>query len=99
MIGGIGGHDGSERLLPMITVGAEAVSDIFSNELGRWSERANPETLTEQGARDAAEELIAMTFVQPILKQMREMNAAAPPFSPGIAERRFGALWDADGYR
>lgn len=46
-------------------------------------------------ARDAAEELVAITFVQPILAQLRESNMAAEPFAPGDAERRFGPLWDA----
>jgi len=46
-------------------------------------------------AREAAQELVAITFVQPILAQLRESNMAAEPFAPGDAERRFGPLWDA----
>ncbi len=45
-------------------------------------------------AREAAEKLIATTLVEPILKQMRETNNAAPPFGPTPAEKQFGALLD-----
>jgi Rod binding domain-containing protein len=47
-------------------------------------------------ARTAAEQLVALAFVQPMLKQMRETSHAAPPFAPTPAERQFGALMDAD---
>lgn len=45
-------------------------------------------------ARETAQEFVAMTLVQPILTAARESNAAAPPFAPGDAERRFGFLLD-----
>lgn len=50
----------------------------------------------EQRARATAEQLVAVTFIQPLLKQLRETNHAAPPFGPTQAERQFGALADAD---
>ncbi|MFG0256685.1 MAG: hypothetical protein ACF8GE_02165 [Phycisphaerales bacterium JB043] len=69
----------------------------FEAALGRWSDRAQGGgVMSEEDARGAAQELVAMTFVQPILSQMREMNNAAPPFAPGVGERRFGAMWDAE---
>ena len=46
-------------------------------------------------ARKAAEEFVAMVFVDPILKKAREMNTAAPPFAPSTGEKQFGALLDA----
>lgn len=46
-------------------------------------------------ARAAAEELVAITMIQPILASLRESNMAADPFGPGDAERRFGPMWDA----
>jgi len=46
-------------------------------------------------ARKAAEEFVAMVFVDPILKKAREMNSAAPPFAPSTGEKQFGALLDA----
>lgn len=48
------------------------------------------------GARKAAEELVAITFVEPVLKMLRETSQAAPPFAPGEGEREFGALRDAE---
>jgi Rod binding domain-containing protein len=46
-------------------------------------------------ARDAAEQLVAISFIQPVLSSLRESNMAADPFGPGDAERRFGPMWDA----
>lgn len=46
--------------------------------------------------REAAEELVASAFIEPVLAQLRESNDAAPPFAPGDAERRFGPLLDAE---
>lgn len=45
-------------------------------------------------ARKAAEGLVSATFIEPILKQMRESNDAPPPFGPSRAEKQFGALLD-----
>lgn len=47
-------------------------------------------------ARKAAEEFVAIAFVQPILKEVRESNQAAPPFGPTEAEKAFGPLLDAE---
>ena len=97
MIGNVDTSGGFGGLVPAVGARVEAFGDGgFGAELVRWSERAKPGIMTEADARGAAEELVAMTFVQPVLKQMREMNNAEPPFTPGIAERRFGALWDTE---
>jgi Rod binding domain-containing protein len=50
----------------------------------------------EPTARQAAEDLVAITLVQPILAQLRESNQAAAPFGPTDVERRFGHMWDAE---
>jgi len=50
----------------------------------------------ESEARDAAEQLVAITFVQPVLQQLRDSNDAAPPFAPTQGERQFRALLDAE---
>ena len=44
--------------------------------------------------RVAAEQLVATTFIEPVLALARESNAAEGPFAPGPAERRFGMLID-----
>jgi len=47
-------------------------------------------------ARSAAEELVSIAFVQPVLASLRESSMAEAPFAPGIAEQRFGPLLDAE---
>ena len=47
-------------------------------------------------ARSAAEELVAITFIQPVLALLRDSNMAEAPFAPGAAEKRFGPLLDAE---
>lgn len=56
---------------------------------------AKPPT-TEAEARTVAQDFVAMVFVQPILKQLRESNHAAAPFAPGKGEQQFRALMDAE---
>ncbi len=46
-------------------------------------------------ARDAAEELVSISLVQPILKELRDTNRATGPFAPGAGEKAFGPLLDA----
>ncbi|MCL4742571.1 MAG: hypothetical protein KJZ54_10255 [Phycisphaerales bacterium] len=50
---------------------------------------------TRGTARETAEKLVAITFVEPVLKRLRESDGAAPPFAPGPGERQFRALLDA----
>lgn len=45
-------------------------------------------------AAAAAEGLISATFIEPILKQVRESNDTPPPFGPSNAEKQFSALLD-----
>ncbi len=65
----------------------------FAGVLNRAREKA-PES-SESAARDAAEQLVAITLVQPLLAQLRETNNAAPPFAPTPAEKQFASLQDA----
>ena len=48
----------------------------------------------EEKARQAAEGLVSTTFIEPILKQMRESNNTPPPFGPSRAEKQFASLLD-----
>ena len=54
-----------------------------------------PQTPAEQ-SRETAEQLVSLSMIQPMLKQLRETNNAAPPFAPTQAEKQFRALTDAD---
>ncbi len=56
--------------------------------------RAN-ETASSHPARDAAEKLVAVAFVQPVLAKMRESTQAAPPFQPNQAEKTFRGMLDS----
>jgi Rod binding domain-containing protein len=66
----------------------------FLAVLGRAQDDSNAPP--EARARDAAEQWVAATLVQPLLKQLRDMNTAAPPFGPGPGEKQFRALMDAE---
>jgi Rod binding domain-containing protein len=64
----------------------------FSDALGQATGRG---TDPAGRARSAAEQFVAVTFVEPILKQLRETSQAAPPFAPTQGEKQFRALLDA----
>lgn len=90
--------DGSTTL-PAPPLGARLASSqsAFRDVLGRAAALgdASSRETPESRARSAAEQLVAITFVQPILAQVREAKDAAPPFAPTEAEKQFGALMDA----
>lgn len=69
-----------------------AAQDSFDRVLGRRPR----EIEGPDAARRAAEDFVSMALVLPVLKQLRETNMAAPPFAPGEAEKKFGALLDAE---
>ena len=48
----------------------------------------------EETLRDAAEQLVSSSFILPILSMIRESSISEGPFAPGMAERRFGPLFD-----
>lgn len=56
---------------------------------------ATTEAALDERARDAAEQLVAVVLVEPILKQLRESSHAAPPFAPTDGEKQFRSMLDA----
>lgn len=54
------------------------------------------ENRVERDPREAAEELVAITLIQPVLAKLRESEMGAEPFAPSDGEKRFGALYDAE---
>lgn len=56
------------------------------------------EGATRQGEREtlreAAGQLVSTSFIMPILSILREGAMTEGPFAPGMAERRFGPLFD-----
>lgn len=67
----------------------------------RWNEKVEEQKKIEQDperyerAQKGAEQLVAATFIVPILQQLRESNMAAEPFGPGSYEKQMGPMIDA----
>jgi len=81
--------DGSRHLGPagLFTPGADPAS---------FGLAPAPRGAVDEGerARTAASQLVATTFIKPILSRAREMNRAPAPFGPTQAEKQFGAMLD-----
>ena len=71
------------------------VSGSFDAAMRGAMARRGEDRTSGRDPREAAEELVAMTLVQPILAQLRESSLAAEPFAPSEGEKRFGAMHDA----
>ena len=67
----------------------QSFSSILARDLSKPSS-------PERSARESAEQLVAISLVQPVLKQLRDSDRAAPPFAPTQAERQFRSLMDAE---
>lgn len=78
---------------PLQPTPAPSAEDSFAGIMAMASNKAGSR---EERARDAAEQFVALTFVQPALKSLREGNQAAPPFAPSEGEKQFRALLDAE---
>lgn len=48
----------------------------------------------EEKAREGAEQFVAMTFIQPLLKQLRETNQSVAPFAPSAGEKQMQSMLD-----
>lgn len=87
-------------LRPTVSRGLLDDQRSFAAVLGRAGVGIPPEggrrATAQDKARDAAEQLVAVGLVQPVLKELRDSNRAAPPFAPGTGERQFRALMDAE---
>lgn len=56
---------------------------------------AAPALKTEEQARAAAQQFVAVALVQPLLGQLRSSNAAAGVFAPSQGEKQFQTMFDA----
>lgn len=61
----------------------------FGSLLARAKEGASEDEL-----RTSAEQLVAATFIIPVLSSVREASMAAEPFAPTQGEKQFGAMLD-----
>jgi len=80
---GVGGAATSER-------SGGAFSASLAAAIGGGEDRASADP------REAAEELVAISLVQPVLASLRDSDMAAEPFKASESEKRFGALYDAE---
>lgn len=71
---------------------ARTSPDSFASILRAQRGQRSP----EQVARDAAEQFVAQSLVQPLFAQLRGSSEAAPPFAPTEAEKTFRPLLDAE---
>ncbi|MGQ0627548.1 MAG: hypothetical protein ACT4PL_05530 [Phycisphaerales bacterium] len=54
-----------------------------------------PEATPRERARRAAQDFVAVSLIEPVLKNLRETSQAAAPFGPGAGEKQFRQLADA----
>lgn len=106
------GGSRSESVVPPITLpttslmgagsalGRSAIDqrqESFASVMSRADRRAGSHTQSvEQRSREAAEQFVSITFLQPVLKQLRSASMATGPFAPSAAEKQFQSLYDAE---
>ncbi len=74
--------------------GALSIANQQGLSLARPVTTPDQASTRETQAKKAAEGLVSNTFIEPILKQIRESNDAPPPFGPTKAEKQFASLLD-----
>lgn len=67
--------------------------DDFARIMGKATSAVSN---TPEAARQAAEEFVAMSLVQPLLAQLRSTNHTAAPFAPSSGEAQFQQMLDAN---
>jgi len=76
---------------------AAALADQSRADFASVLGRKQVATLTpKEQAIEAAQQLVSVSLLQPVLKQLRESSHAAPPFAPNQAERTFRSMMDAN---
>lgn len=86
------GPAASDRTPSGLTSRQLSFAEILGHTSGSGTSGATP----EQRSRAAAEQLVAVALVQPLLTQLHQSSNAAPPFAPTPAEKQIRALQDAE---
>ncbi len=73
----------------MLTARQEGFASVMARAV------RDPKKSVAEQTRESAEQFVAMTLVQPLLKQLRENSKAAPPFAPSSGEKQFQSMLDA----
>ncbi len=86
-----GSFGAAQRILP-----AQAVDPLVERQRTFEAALGQARDLRASAAspREAAEQLVAVAFVQPLLKMVRDANRSAPPFAPTPGEKMFGQISD-----
>lgn len=72
-----------------------AFAAVMAHQLDRNGGENRDEAAERKAeAREAANQLVASTFIIPILGKLRDSSMAEGPFAPGAAEKRFGPMLD-----
>lgn len=80
----------------MMRAGARTADEQRSfSEIFAIDERAPGGAVLADRAQEAAEGLVAMTLIEPLLRMARESRSSDGPFGLTEAEKQFGALMDA----
>lgn len=81
-------------MLPLPTVrGSSAEQRSFSQIMATGNRLRGASE--EDAAQEAAQGLVAVTLIEPILREARESRSTEPPFGLTEGEKQFGALMDA----
>jgi Rod binding domain-containing protein len=87
----------SLALQPGITemIGGQSFERLPASARARGASAADAEQAAfDRQLDEAATQFVAISFIQPILQQMRQSSIAEEPFAPGAGERRFAPLLD-----
>ncbi len=94
----------AQRLSAGAPSGSPDAAADFASVLSRA--RVSPQRQAaslEERAREAAQDFIAISLVQPILSHLREHPLVDPeemgPLAPGVGEKTLQPLWDAQAAR
>jgi Rod binding domain-containing protein len=83
----------ASSLPPSALTRLERDASSFESMLHRHSSDGRAMKTREEQAEEAARQLVATTFIQPLLEQLNEPTLmSGGPFMPGDAERRFAPL-------
>ena len=84
----------ADRSAPIAPQRGTSTLDARSPFAARVGAQMQPDTPKDQ-ARQAVNKLIASAFIVPALQSLRDSSLAAEgPFSPNMAQRRFGPMLD-----
>lgn len=86
----------SELMSTRATVEASGELGRKQSQFSRLLTGERAKAVSEDEATRTARDLVAVSLVQPLLKEWRESEQSPPPFGPGQAEKQFRAMQDSN---